>query len=146
MDKKYVVIVQCHIVHERCPGYFCERSFHFREGAFKDLPADNGIRMLSLTCGGCCGRAVQRKLSLLLRKIEQKEGVTRDQVQVRLASCISKDNYHGPCCPHLDYLKDIIGRLKLDVALDTVISRKSEERRQAGCYAAPKSAPAPSPF
>lgn len=134
-NKKYVVIVQCHIVHERCSGYFCERSFHFRDGGFKDLPADSGIRMLSLTCGGCCGRAVQRKLSHLLTKIEKKEGITRDQVLVQLSSCISKDNYHGPRCPHLEYLKEIIGRLKVDVGLDTAISRKAEERRAAGCYA-----------
>lgn len=143
MDKKYVVIVQCHIVQERCSGYFCERSFHFRDGGFKELPADPGIRMLSLTCGGCCGRAVQRKLVNLFTKIEKKEGLTRDRIQVQLSSCISQDNYHGPRCPHLDYLKEVIARLNVDIGLGTAVSRRAEERRQAGRYAPPAPAPIP---
>jgi hypothetical protein len=43
-----------------------------------------------------------------------------------------KDNDHGPACPHLGYLKALIGRLKLDICANTVISRKAQERRAQG--------------
>ena len=133
-DKDYVVIVQCHIVKERCSGYFCEKAFHDRAGGFAGYPAERAYRVLSITCGGCCGRAVHRKLGNLVRKIRKAEGVERDRIVVQLSSCITKDNYHGPPCPHLGYLKALIGKLALDIREDTVISAKSEERRKAGVY------------
>jgi predicted metal-binding protein len=133
-EKTYLVIVQCHIVMERCSGYYCEKAFHERTGSFSEYPGDRSYRTLYLTCGGCCGRAVHRKLGNLIRKMEKREGVTKEAVTVHLASCITKDNHHGPRCPHLDYLKDIIGRLGLDIREDTAVSEKSEEKRKAGIY------------
>ena len=49
--KEYVVILQCHIVKERCPGYLCEKVFHERAGGFLDYPKDRPYRFLSMTCG-----------------------------------------------------------------------------------------------
>ncbi len=132
--KEYVVILQCHIVKERCPGYFCEKAFQERTGGFAAYPKDRSYRYLSMTCGGCCGRATHRKLARLLRSIEKKEGVGKEQVVVQLSSCITNDNYHGPPCPHLAYIKTLIERVGLDVRDSTVISEKSERRRQAGTY------------
>jgi hypothetical protein len=37
-NKDYIAIVQCHIVKERCSGYFCERAFHHRLGGFAVYP------------------------------------------------------------------------------------------------------------
>ena len=133
-SKDYVVIVQCHIVKERCSGYNCERAFNERTGGFSAYPADKNFRMLNLTCGGCCGRAVHRKLSNLLRRIKKQEGIAKGRIVVQLASCITKDNYHAPPCPHLDYIKTLIARIGLDVCEDTVISEKSQRRRAAGLY------------
>lgn len=133
-NKDYIVIVQCDIVLQRCPGYLCEKAFHERKGGFADLPAGKGIRRLSISCGGCCGRATHRKLSMLLRKIGEKEGVPRERILVHLASCITKDNYHGPACPHLDYLRALLGKLKLDWREGTVISKQAEARRENGTY------------
>jgi len=133
-QKDYVVILQCHIVKERCPGYFCERAFHERTGGFADYPKDRPLRFLTLTCGGCCGRATHRKLASLLRKIGQKEGITRDRIVVQLSSCVAKDNYHAPPCPHLGYIKALIERVGLDVREGTVISEQSEQRRRGGTY------------
>lgn len=133
-QKDFVVIVQCHIVKERCPGYLCEKAFTERSGAFANYPKDRAYRTLTLTCGGCCGRALHRKLSLFLRTLKKKEGIERDRVIVQLSSCITKENFHAPPCPHLDYLKALIKRLDLDLAVDTVISQTSEKRRQAGAY------------
>lgn len=133
-EKTYLVIVQCHIVMERCSGYYCEKAFHDRTGGFADYPADKTYRTLYLTCGGCCGRAVHRKLGNLLRRIRKREGIEKDAIAVHLASCITKDNYHGPPCPHLDYLKDLIGRLGLDIREDTAVSETSEKRRKEGIY------------
>ncbi len=133
-DKDYIVIVQCHIVKERCSGYNCERAFNERTGGFAAYTGEKAYRILSLTCGGCCGRAVHRKLSNLIRKINKAEGITKDRIVVQLSSCITKDNFHSSPCPHLDYLKSLIAKLGLDVRDDTYIDEKSEMRRKAGLY------------
>ncbi len=133
-QKEYIVILQCHVVKERCPGYQCERAFHERTGGFADYPQDRSYRTLGMTCGGCCGRATHRKLSRLLHTIGKKEGIGKDRIVVQLSSCITNDNYHAPPCPHLDYLKTLIARLGLDVRAGTVLSEKSEQRRQGGTY------------
>ncbi len=133
-DKDYIVIVQCHLVKQRCSGYFCEKSFHERQGGFAGYSPDKAYRTLYLTCGGCCGKALHRKLSHLVRKIKGREEVATDRIVVQLASCITTDNYHGPPCPHLDYLKELISRLGLDVCEDTSISEKAEARRETGIY------------
>jgi len=135
-DKDYIVIVQCHIVKERCSGYNCESAFHERTGGFAGYPKDKAYRMLSMTCGGCCGQAVHRKLSNLIRRIKKTEAVTKDRIIVHLSSCITKDNFHAPPCPHLDYLKSLIAKLGLDVCEDTFIDEKSEKRRKEGLYRA----------
>ena len=133
-EKDYVVIVQCHIVKERCSGYNCERAFHERTGGFAAYPKDKTYRMLNMTCGGCCGRAVQRKLSNLTRRIKKEEDIGKDRIVVQLSSCITKDNFHAPPCPHMDYLKALIAKLGLDVREDTIIYEKSEKRRKEGLY------------
>ena len=133
-NKEYVVVLQCHIVKERCPGYLCEKAFHERTGGFAAYPKDRPIRHLNITCGGCCGRASHRKLTNFLRTIAKKEGITKDRIVVQLSSCVAKDNYHAPPCPHLDYIKTLIERIGIDVREGTVISEKSEQRRADGTY------------
>lgn len=134
-DKDYIVIVQCDIVMERCSGYFCEKAFNERAGAFSLYPRDKAYRTLYLTCGGCCGRAIHRKLLDLIRTIKKEENVDKEQIIVHLSSCITKDNFHGPVCPHLDYLKSmIVGKLGLDIVEGTYTSKTSEARRKAGIY------------
>ena len=133
-EKQYVAIVQCDIVMERCSGYFCEKALRERTGGFADYPADKPYRHLMLTCGGCCGRALQRKLVNLVTQLEKKEGIKRDQIVVQFSSCITKESHHGPVCPHLDYLKTLVARLDLDLREDTHISAKSEALREAGVY------------
>ncbi|MBM4029756.1 MAG: CGGC domain-containing protein [Planctomycetes bacterium] len=133
-QKEYIVIVQCHIVKERCPGYQCEKAFHERSGGFAAYDRDKPYRYLSLTCGGCCGRATHRKLTQLVRSIGKKEGIGKDKIVVQLSSCIANDNYHAPPCPHLAYLKTLIERIGLDVRDGTVLSDKAEQRRQGGRY------------
>jgi len=134
-EKSYIVVVQCHIVKERCSGYLCEYAFSERTGAFSNYPVDGSTRFLSMTCGGCCGRAVHRKLSNLIHKLEEKESIEKEQIAIHLASCISFDSYHGPPCPHKDYLKTmIVEKLKLDLVEGSRISDKTESRRQEGIY------------
>ena len=134
----YVVVVQCDIVMERCSGYFCEKAFHERSGGFEAYSGSGQeLRSLYLTCSGCCGRAVLRKLSDLIRSIKKKEGITKDRIVVQLSSCITKDSYHGLPCPHIDYLKTLIQeKLGLTLREDTHISELAEKRRQKGVYRA----------
>jgi predicted metal-binding protein len=133
-DKDYVAIVQCHIVKERCSGYNCERAFNERLGGFSVYAEDKTYRALNLTCGGCCGRALHRKLSNLIRRFKKQEGIDKDRIIVQLSSCITKDNFHAPPCPHLDYLKSLITKLGLDVREDTFVNETSKNRRKAGSY------------
>lgn len=134
-DKEYAVIVQCHLVMQRCSGYFCEKALHDRSGGFSGYAPDVPLRALYLTCGGCCGRALHRKLGNLVQKIGAKEGVAKGKIVVHLATCITRDNYHGPPCPHLDYLKTLIAKLGLDVREDTHVSGRAAQRRAEGTYA-----------
>jgi predicted metal-binding protein len=133
-EKDYVVIVQCHLVKQRCPGYYCEKAFHERTGGFADYPRDKDYRKINMTCGGCCGQAVQRKLSSLARQLQKKENIGKERIVVQLSSCITKDNFHGPPCPHLGYLKTLLGRVGIDYREDTRISKLSEQRRRDGIY------------
>lgn len=133
-QKQYIVLVQCEIVKERCPGYLCEKAFNERTGGFARYPKDKAYRILTLTCGGCCGRATHRKLTQFLRTIAKKEGLSKEQIVVQLSSCITNDNFHAPPCPHLDYIKTLISRVGLDVVEASVIDEKSEQRRREGRY------------
>ena len=134
-EKNYIVVVQCDIVMERCSGYLCEHAFNTRTGGFAGLSKKKKYRTIYMTCGGCCGRAVHRKLNDLISMIKKAEKIKKDQIVVHLASCITRDNYHAPPCPHLDYLKDLIaGKLKLDIKEDTYISKKSNKLREKGIY------------
>lgn len=135
-DKVYLVIVQCHLVMQRCSGYFCEKALHERSGGFAGYAPDEPLRTLFMTCGGCCGRALHRKLGNLVQKIHAKEGIGKDKIAVHLSTCITKDNYHGPPCPHLAYLKTLVARLGLDVREDTHVSKRAEQRRAEGVYPA----------
>ena len=133
-EKEYIVIVQCHLVMQRCSGYFCEKAFNERLGGFAEYPAEGRYRTLNMTCGGCCGRALHRKLGNLVSKIKAKENVEKEQIVVHLSSCITKDNYHGPPCPHLDYLKNLVAKLGLELREDTWVSKRAEQRRAEGVY------------
>ena len=133
-QKEYLVIVQCDIVKQRCPGYLCEKAYHDRTGGFADYPKEKTFRVINLTCGGCCGRALHRKLTLLKRSLKKRENMEKDKILVQLSSCITKDNYHAPPCPHKDYLKALITKIGIDFREDTVIEEKSQQRRQQGLY------------
>ena len=133
---KLIAIVQCDIVLERCPGFFCDRAFVNKTGGFEKTEYGKDTRKLSISCGGCCGRAVHRKLSLLAQKAKKFDNIEKDEILVKLASCITKDNYHGPKCPNLDYIKKLVKKLGMNISLDTHISKRAEERRQSGLYEA----------
>jgi predicted metal-binding protein len=133
-DQDYIVVVQCDITMERCSGFLCEKAFTDRSGGFKDYPIDASYRTLYMTCGGCCGKAVHRKLNDLVRMLKKADEIDRSRIVVHLASCITKDNYHGLPCPYLDYLEATIAKLNLTIRRDTYLSKKSEKRRKKGLY------------
>jgi predicted metal-binding protein len=133
---KLIAIVQCDITTERCPGFFCDRAFVNKTGGFEKIEYGKDTRKLNISCGGCCGKATHRKLSLLAQKAKKFDNIEKDEILVKLASCITKDNYHGPKCPNLGYIKKLIGSLGMKLSLDTHISKRAEERRQSGVYEA----------
>lgn len=136
-EKDIIVVVQCDIVTQRCSGYNCDRAFQGRTGGFADYAADRTYRTIQMTCGGCCGRALQRKLSNLIRQAKRSDEIPKQRIVVQLATCITKDNFHAPPCPHIDYLKTLIARVGLDCREDTHLFAKSEKRRAEGFYPGP---------
>ena len=131
-DTRYIITLQCHVATQRCSGLGCENAFWTRTDGFAGYPADQTIRYMSTTCSGCPGRSVQRKLSNFLKRLRAKTDIRPDQVVLQFASCVCKDNFHGPPCPHYDYMKTIVERCGLRWAEGTVISKKAESRRKNG--------------
>ena len=139
MDKEIVVVVQCHIVKEYCSGYFCEYHFTDRSGGFAVYPKEDKIRIITLTCGGCCGRAINRKLNDLIKRLKRNEKIDKSKIAVHLSSCIAFDNYHGPACPHKQYLKTLIEeKLGLDLVEGSKISAGAAKKRELGIYSTDK--------
>jgi predicted metal-binding protein len=137
-EVKYVVVLQCDIVMERCSGFFCENAFANRTGAFVDYPVDARIRYLNFTCGGCCGRATLRKLSNLVGLVRKQTQIAPGEVVLHFASCICKESFHGPVCPHYDYLKELVERKSVVWREGTHVSTTAESRRNtAGKWHSP---------
>jgi len=134
-DKDYIVVVQCQLAKQRCSGFACEIAFNERSGGFAEYAKDKAYRTLYLTCGGCCGRALNGKLSQIIRKLKKMQKIEKEQIVVQLSSCIATYNYHGPPCQHLDYLKTLIAQAGLDVREGTWINQLSVKRRKEGRYA-----------
>ena len=131
-NKKFVVIIQCELVHKKCSGFACIDSFYNRDEMFKSYKENT--RYISFTCGGCCGKLVSGKLSHFSKKILKKTDYKKDEVIVHLASCMTSDNYHSDRCPHIDYIKDIIVKRGYDFLEGTYISKNAEIKREKGIY------------
>lgn len=130
-----MVVIQCdQSVHQVCPGFLCEHAFNARTGGFARYPVDQDMRYISISCGGCPGTTVLRKLTNLIRNLKKREQTDTDAVVVHLASCISRSNHHGPRCPHIDYIKGQVARARLDCVEDSRISQLAEKRREQGMY------------
>ena len=50
-------------------------------------------------------------------------------VVLHFSSCICRESFHGPICPHYDYLKELVGRKNLVWREGTKISKKAASRR-----------------
>ncbi len=127
---KLIVVIQCHLVTNRCSGYNCMRAFYRRGGAFQPYGGED--RYLLMTCGGCCGAEIAAKLEDLAK--HNRCSGDNDEIIVHLASCVCSDNYHRPPCPHLEYIVSLIKRKGYSVVLGSYISKKTSSKRQAGIY------------
>ncbi len=134
--KDFIIVVQCDIVMQRCSGLGCEEAFTRRNGGFADHPDDKQYRMVYFTCGGCCGRAINRKLRNAIRRLRDGNDIPKERIVVKLSSCMTRDSFHGPKCPNLDYIIKHIETLGLDYCPDTAVSKKSQALRNKGVYEA----------
>ncbi len=133
--KSYVVVVQCDkAVHQVCPGFLCEHAFNARTGGFARYPADQKMRYAAISCGGCPGTAVLRKLINVKHNFKKREQLSHDIAVVHLSTCITRSNHHGPRCPHIDYIKGQVARAGFDCVEDSRISSTAEKRRREGMY------------
>jgi predicted metal-binding protein len=76
------------------------------------------------------------RAACFLKQVNKKEEIEPSEVVVHLSSCIASDNYHGPPCPHEDYLRRIIeGKLGLALREMTVVSKVAQKRSEEKLYA-----------
>lgn len=133
MNPKFVVIIQCEIAHNRCSGFACTQAFYKNEEMFKAYEA--GTEYLSFTCGGCCGKSVAAKLEHFSKNLLKKTALKKQDVVIHLSSCMVTDNHHYDRCPHVDYIRQIIGKKDYDQIVEgTYISRNATVKREAGIY------------
>lgn len=139
--KDYVVVVQCdRTVNQTCSGFQCEWAFSTRRDAFARYPADTAekpIRYLPISCGGCPGRAVTRKLINIKKGLKKREQRGAETLAVHLSTCITRSSCHGPRCPHIDAIKQQItlaGFPASEIIEDSRISPIAEKRRAEGMY------------
>jgi len=132
--KKYVVIIQCEIAHRRCSGWACMKSFYDKSGAFKDL-AEEDLKYISFTCGGCCGKGVAAKIEHFANKLAKQTDASKDEVAVYLSSCMVLDHHHYSRCPHVQMIKGILAKHDFsNIVEGTYISQKSTQKRLDGVY------------
>jgi predicted metal-binding protein len=138
VETTYLVVVQCERrVNTVCAGYQCEWAFWARRDAFAEYPPE-GVRYLSMSCGGCPGRALTRKLVNLKSGLKKRENRGTEGVRVHLSTCITRSSHHGPACPHLALLKQQIDLAGLPWVEDSRISPTAERRRAEGLYGGTK--------
>lgn len=134
-QKDYVVVVQCDkAVHQVCPGFLCEHAFNARTGGFARYPAERKLRYMAISCGGCPGTAVLRKLTNVNHNLKKREKLNKDIAVVHLSTCITRSNHHGPRCPNIEYIKGQVARAGFDCVEDSRISDLAEKRRREGMY------------
>ena len=135
MEKSYVAVIQCdQTIGQVCSGFQCEYAFNARKEGFSGYPRDRHVRYISMSCGGCPGRATLRKLINLKKGLKKRDDLDSGVVMVHLSTCITRSSHHGPRCPHIDYIKGQIARAGFDFVEDSRISPGAEKRRQQGCY------------
>lgn len=128
--EKYVIVVQCdNVVHATCPGFMCEHAFAARKDAFSVYPADETIRYLPISCGGCPGHATLRKLMGVKKNLKKREDKSIDVAAVHLSTCITRTNHHGPRCPHIDIIKGLVQEAGFVCREDSRISPLAEKKR-----------------
>jgi len=133
MVAKFVVIIQCDIAHNRCSGFACTNSFYARDGAFAGY--GDGVKYISFTCGGCCGKSVAAKIEHFGKMLQAKTELTKNEVVVHLASCMVTDNHHYDRCPHVQYIKDILAKKGFhNIVEGSFISGKATKLREKGVY------------
>lgn len=131
----YIVTVQCdRRTNQVCAGYQCEWAFTTRRDAFAGYPAGENVRYLPMSCGGCPGRSLERKLMNLKKGLKKRENRGLEGVRVHLATCITRNSRHGAKCPHLAALKQQIEIAGLPWVEDSRISPLAEKRRAEGLY------------
>lgn len=134
-NKQYVIVIQCdQVVNQVCSGFQCEHAFSARTGGFSRYSADYAMRYISMSCGGCPGRASLRKLINFKKGLKKREKQDAGIAIVHLSTCITHNNHHGPRCPHIDYIKGQVERAGIDLVEDSRISPTAEKRRSQGWY------------
>ncbi|HJO95719.1 MAG TPA: CGGC domain-containing protein [Victivallales bacterium] len=132
---KFVVVVQCEQVTKHCSGFFCEHAFNAKKDCFSSYADYDKVRLLTMSCGGCPGRNTLNKLINLVSQIKKTEKFPKTEIVVHLASCVAFESYHGPECPHKEYLTKLITEKGgFELVYGSRLSHIAEGRRKIGTY------------
>ena len=136
MDKesiKYVVVIQSEHTMKRCSGFACTESFFGKTAAFSGY--GDGIRYLTMSCGGCNGACVAGRLEHFETKLRKLTDIQKSEVAVHLATCMVTDNRHHDRCPYVDYIREIIRKNGFENIVEgTYQSQASRKLREEGVY------------
>ncbi len=98
-QKETRVAVQYHPVKERCSGFHREKTCHEYGGGCVDFSGQQPLRLLTMTCGGCCEHSLQRKRINLLHLSHKPVQRDRSRIMVYLSTGSAKASHHGPPVP-----------------------------------------------
>ena len=136
MDKgaiRYAVVIQCEHTMKRCSGFACSEAFFGKTAGFSGY--NDGIKYLTMSCGGCNGAGVAARLEHFETKLRKLTDIEKSEVAVHLATCMVTDNRHHDRCPYVDYIKHIINKNGFENIVEgTYQSQVSRKRREKGEY------------
>ena len=127
--KEYIIVVQCHIVKERCSGYLCGFAFEEKTGGFKDYPKENKIRYLS------------RGLTKSIKLPKQSESILSTIGDKSFFLITLKNNYFHAITPNDDKYNITKSKLKIpvlsmaalndeEVLLSSLVKSKSNSKQE----------------
>ena len=68
-------------------------------------------------------------------KCSKNGNISKDDVTVHLSSCMVTDNHHYDRCPHVDYIRDIVGKKGYENVVEgSFISKSAAFKREKGIH------------
>ncbi len=95
-----VGLIRCMQTEDMCPATTCFKVMKNHKCAFEKV--EETIEVVGMTtCGGCPGKKAVTRAEMMVK---------RGADTIVLASCMTKGNPVGFPCPHIDKIKEAVGK------------------------------------